>query len=80
MKFCFGRHNTSCPCTQDCKRRSAECRLSCEDWKIYEAKKREEYAQRDKEREQHELRRAKTAGAMRRSRDFAMDQKRRNGW
>lgn len=77
MEFRFGRHNTKCPCQLECDRRSAECRLSCEDWKIYEAKKREEYARRDKEREENELRIAKTAGAKRRSRDFAMDQKRR---
>lgn len=50
--FRFGKRDKTCPCTPECKRRSAECRLTCKDWKIYEAKKREEYAQRDKEREE----------------------------
>lgn len=34
------------PCKQDCPRRTAECKRACDEWKAYEAAKREEYAQR----------------------------------
>lgn len=51
-EFRYGRYKTLHPCKPECKRRSAECRLTCKDWKVYETKKREEYARRDKEREE----------------------------
>ena len=62
------RYDKRCPCTQDCERRSAECRISCEPYKSYAAIKMAEY--------DRELRQAKTAGALRRSRDYIMRMKR----
>lgn len=39
------------PCTQDCPKCSAECRLTCIKSKVYEAAKRREYAERARKRE-----------------------------
>ena len=33
-----------CPCTQNCQRRSAECRISCEPYLEYAEQKMAEYA------------------------------------
>ena len=33
-----------CPCTQHCPRRSAECRISCEEYLAYAEQKMAEYA------------------------------------
>lgn len=33
-----------CPCTQNCPRRSAECRISCEAYLAYAEQKMAEYA------------------------------------
>lgn len=32
-----------CPCIKDCPNRSAECRLTCEAWQDYEARRDETY-------------------------------------
>lgn len=37
------------PCGKYCEKRTAECKLSCEDWAEYEAWKFERYRQREKE-------------------------------
>ena len=34
------------PCGKVCPDRTVTCKLTCEKWKVYEAAKREEYAQR----------------------------------
>lgn len=38
-----------CPCTKTCTNRTTYCRLSCPEFKSYEAAKKEEYAERAKE-------------------------------
>lgn len=70
------RYDKRCPCAQDCERRSAECRISCKEWKEYEVIKMAEYDERLKADNERELRQAKTAGALRRSRDYIMRMKR----
>lgn len=50
------------PCKPDCPRRSATCRIDCEDWAKYEAARLEKYARRDRERD---LDMAISAGARR---------------
>lgn len=73
----MGRYDKRCPCTPKCENRSAECRISCEPYKAYAAIKMAEYDERLKADNERELRQAKTAGALRRARDYAMKQKRR---
>lgn len=34
------------PCRQDCPRRTAECRLTCNRWAFYVAQRNEDYRQR----------------------------------
>ena len=34
------------PCAKDCRNRSMECRLNCEDWKEYRAAKEADYEKR----------------------------------
>lgn len=70
------RYDKRCPCTPDCENRNAECRISCEAYKAYEATKMAEYDERLKADNERELRRAKTAGALRRSRNYLMRMKR----
>lgn len=40
-----------CPCTKDCKQRSATCRLSCKAWQAYEKARNEGYAEKKQERD-----------------------------
>lgn len=35
-----------CPCTRTCSKRTARCRLSCAEFKVYEEYKQKEYAAR----------------------------------
>lgn len=42
------------PCGIKCPDRSAECKLICEEWKVYEKKKFEEYEEREKNMKQKE--------------------------
>lgn len=35
------------PCGKACPDRTAECKLTCDKWKVYEEAKRAEYAQRE---------------------------------
>lgn len=37
------------PCGKACPDRTAECKLTCDKWKVYEEAKRAEYAQREQE-------------------------------
>lgn len=37
-----------CPCTKTCPDRTAQCKLTCPNWKPYEEAKKEEYAERAK--------------------------------
>lgn len=55
------RIDKRCPCTRDCARRAAGCRLTCPEWAKYEAIKQAEYAERERRMAESELRAAPTA-------------------
>ena len=44
-----------CPCKQDCPRRSAFCRLSCEEFLKYDAVKKAEYEKKRMKKEAYLL-------------------------
>lgn len=47
--------NVPCPCTQDCPKRTAVCRLSCMKYKVYDLLKKKEDQNRAKMREVQQI-------------------------
>ena len=48
----MGKMDEDCPCTRECPKRSPTCRTTCPEGKAWYEKKLQQYAEREKKREQ----------------------------